>query len=377
MTCTGQVGQAGWQCSIDQITTVTSPNDTINLIGQPFTAGQTFSHLNVNNTVTMDYFPTNVLKLMPNVNFIKLTNCGVKNLTVDAFNNCNQTTGITGIGLAFTHLPRGFVRTCKNLYAVAFTNGQLVTIDPNAFEGTMFVSTLDFRGNKIACIPAGMFANSKYLISINMDSNRLTSIEAGIIMGFPRMGKLSLNNNLISFIPAILTNGSGVENPIQINLSDNNIQAIDPNFIATCFKNLTTSISVSAMASMLGKTSCIPYDNQAINNLVVTTNNWTAIYATCYKNWPQYANQTYACPIPTNRVCRFYLDYLDRYTCVLDNVDATLSSISGTHSSALYTDANVTQVYIKNSVLSQFPPVLFTKFPNLDSVSVVKSTLRA
>ena len=71
----------------------------------------------------------------------------------------------------------------------------------------------------------------------------------------------------------------------------------------------------------------------------------------------------------SDRICRYYLDYLNRYTCVLDGVEGVVSSISGTHY-LTFTDANVERVYFANSQLSRIPNVLFTKFPNLNFLYV-------
>ncbi|KAG5676681.1 hypothetical protein PVAND_006497 [Polypedilum vanderplanki] len=76
-----------------------------------------------------------------------------------------------------------------------------------------------------------------------------------------------------------------------------------------------------------------------------------------------------------NKICRYYIDHNNRYTCIIEDVDKILTSISGSHISPLFTDTNVTQVYLKNSVLTQIPSIIFSKFLNLEFLSITNCSL--
>lgn len=84
-------------------------------------------------------------------------------------------------------------------------------------------------------------------------------------------------------------------------------------------------------------------------------------------------------PLPgtctSDKICRYILDANDQYTCILDDVNAVLTSISGNHISPAFTDASVTRIYFKNSVLPNIPCIIFEKFPNLTFLSIANSSL--
>jgi Leucine-rich repeat (LRR) protein len=68
-------------------------------------------------------------------------------------------------------------------------------------------------------------------------------------------------------------------------------------------------------------------------------------------------------------VCRYYLDWHGRYTCVLKDVQLTLASITGTHLEG-YENFNVTRVYFVQSELVVVPGILFDTFENLNFLSI-------
>jgi hypothetical protein len=74
----------------------------------------------------------------------------------------------------------------------------------------------------------------------------------------------------------------------------------------------------------------------------------------------------------TDKICRYYLDWNNTYTCVIDGAEGTVTSISGTHY-LTHIDTDVTRLYFINSHLNLVPGIIFTKFPNLKYLHIANT----
>jgi Leucine-rich repeat (LRR) protein len=75
----------------------------------------------------------------------------------------------------------------------------------------------------------------------------------------------------------------------------------------------------------------------------------------------------------SHKVCRFYHNHDELYSCNISNVSMALLSIGGDHevvNGRTFTDADVKAVYFKDSILLQVPVVIFTRFPNIELLSI-------
>jgi hypothetical protein len=117
-----------------------------------------------------------------------------------------------------------------------------------------------------------------------------------------------------------------------------------------------------------------------IQFIIATTMRTTTVYSRCddplYLNTLQVPAGCESCNL--HKICCYFIDQAGRYSCVINNVELELQSITGNHATVngkIYTDANVTAVYFKNSILSRVPKLVFEKFPNTEFLSIPNSQL--
>jgi Leucine-rich repeat (LRR) protein len=387
------------QCSFDHFSNVIAHNEDITVVGQPATFTDTsVTSITVEST-QIDYFPTKVFLIFPNLTIVQLFNSSLPNLVTNAFDNCGKLTNIEGHYLRFLALPSGFAQKCVNLQTVGFRSGDLNALDVNALTGLTNLEYLDLSNNKITCIPPTFFSHTTKLLYIMLNGNQISSFDGNLLAGLPKLSRFEIQSNLIPYLPALNLAGTKTSvGSLVLAFVSNPIMALDPSLISTLFQArdalaLTAELLFSVGSDIPTEVTCFTSANNHIDS-----SNWRSVNSSlesCFINWTRDMAET---PVPcapkttttsatvtssfaapgscaSDKMCRYYLDHLDRYTCVLDSVEGALSSISGTHATALFADASVTRVYFKNSLLSRVPPVLFTKFPNLDFLSVANCSL--
>ncbi|KAG5676411.1 hypothetical protein PVAND_006249 [Polypedilum vanderplanki] len=411
----------GVRCTFDRVVNVTKENEDITIIGQlsTYTDSQV-GILNMLPTSQVTYFPTKILKVFPNVTKIQLIGNNLQILVPNAFDYCDNLDEIMAMGENFNYLPSGFAQNCVKLAMVAFNNGQISSLDPNALKGLVSLKRLSFQTNKIKCIPAEFFSYTPLLETVQMNENLISAIDSLTFKNLPNLYYVDFTNNKISYLSNLDWTGTGTNqsNPnrfmtTHFTFNLNPLVAIHPQYLSTLFEvtRVMYQTQFTFPVSDSNLTTCFTTDTKEINSY-----NWDTLKVSlqpCFNNWSTSMASSIPCISPfgstsspptqstsssstqstsssstlsstkapsfnscaSNRICRYYLDYMDRYTCVIDNVDGVLTSISGTHISSLLTDANVTRVYFKNSFLSRIPSVLFSKFPNLEFLSVANCSL--
>jgi hypothetical protein len=237
------------------------------------------------------------------------------------------------------------------------------------------------------------------------------------------LGGVILVNNKINYIPNLNLNNTGLASmggQWTIDLYRNDIIAIHPLLLTSLYNGVFTNVFIQFNKEYPSSASCVDpnYYTENIDNYsayrgdmyVISQNNYEWIlqnlayqnFTTCYSSFTAEmgSDSLVTCGSPstttsttsttqsttlstlgsgsgqcaTDKICRFYLDWNNQYTCVIDGAEGTVTSISGTHY-LTFIDTDVTRLYFINSNLNLVPKVLFIKFPNLKYLHIANSGL--
>jgi Leucine-rich repeat (LRR) protein len=422
VTCS--YNQANWPaCGDFSITAVTSANEIANIVGQPSTYVDNITQIMIlDASKPISFVPTDLFNKLTGITQFTARQASLATITTNAFVNCKHLQYMYFSENPFTTLPASFAEQCFLVKQLDMQWNDLTTIDEKAFKGMYGLEHINFQYNKITCLPPLLFQDNKGLMGVDFSSNYLTALHPLLFQDMTQLYMVSIQNNSISYIPDFDLDHTGTsnQNGFYLMLYDNPIMAIAPLFITHMFYNNTNNNNGNHQISFYPNhqtvTTCVPADWSSNQNwqgadpFNIYGYSWyqqniSYTYSTpCYSNWsPQMAdNSLVTCGtifttststttstttqspggggsngtdvIPSDsctsyRICRYYLDYLNRYTCVIDGADGSVTGIGGIHSSP-FTDANVERVYFVNSQLSRIPNVLFQKFPNLNFLYV-------
>jgi hypothetical protein len=261
------------------------------------------------------------------------------------------------------------------------TRGMLDRIDKNAFAGLSSLTTLYLSDNKLKCVSRDWFNPTPAIGYIDLRGNLISSLHVDAFKNLPNAFYIILWQNLITYIPNLNLNNTGTAaTKFDIGFETNPIFAIHPSFVCNLFQSRSKPTKIQFFkngASSLPRTSCVPiitydYISEIRNDNWVNSN---AKLSSCYGNWTStLENQQVQCDTGVEIACRYFLDQFNRYTCVLNGVSGSLTSIAGTHI-APFSDLDVTRVYLTNSQLTEIPSVVQQKFPNTNYLYAGNSSI--
>lgn len=390
-------------CSIYNITPDTQQNEVFTVNGKPSNYINTDTEELIFDNHPLSYFPSGAFNVFTNVIITTISGSPITTLTTNLIVNCASLQYFRLTNGKFTNIPAGILESCSGLRQLFISNGDVKTIDVNAFRGLGSVTNLDLHTNKINCVPLGLFDNMPSLDSINLMDNQLSKIDSNIIFNNPTLTSLTLSKNLLTFIPFFNISSSST-NSLAIDVDMNLIAAVSPNLCSTFNGRPADSISIS-----FSTLNCLPATSKLTLLSTSSCASAAAELQACYGNWTASMAGVVDCSIslitstttttvqpttvpattsvattasptpgscPSDKICRYFLDQYNRYTCILDGVDSVLTSISGNHV-ITFSDLNVRRVVFTNSFLPRIPPILFQKFTNLEYLTVSNCSINA
>lgn len=371
-----------------------------------------------NDENILNYIPTELFKYFPNLAYLNIYNASVTTLVEDSFNYCSNWNDINIQQNSISSVPARIASTCYFVQQLYLSYNKIQTIDENAFEGMESLSFLSLSYNEITCIAPLLFQHSLSLHSLDLNYNNIAAIHPATFKDLTLLCQIQLSENQIGYIPNfefIHTCTAGMSQ-ISMLMSNNPIQAIDPEFLTKYFYSRNSYMGSSIYISFYPNdpsniTTCVDPNihpnNQMLFNIMayewVKFNTSMTRRTSCYSNWnaEMESNSLVTCgsvitPETTTTTAvtsteypftsttqsgsssssnaRCYLDWNDRYTCVIRDVQLTITSITTTHIDGFGND-DVTRVYFKNSWLSIVPGIIFDTFPNLDFLSIANCGL--
>jgi Leucine-rich repeat (LRR) protein len=415
VTCSGNP-----ECGEFQITPITSANELVFMVDRPVDyVDYSTQSMNFDPSRPISFIPTDLFRKLPAINQFTATGARIKTIHSNAFVNCTNLIQIMIAQNPIKSLPASFAEQCFRVSELHMYDNLIETIDEKALKGMVSLMNVYFRNNKITCLPPLLFQDNKGIQNIDFSSNSITALHPLLFQDMTQLYNVQFEMNYISYIPDLDLDHTGtVPSGFNMMLMDNPIMAINPLFLTHWFydSNNNNNFYMQRQITFQPRSpiviTCVNENYQypspyPIDLYTIYGQNWYqqnisyTYSSTCYSSWtPQMAdNSLVTCgsktstattttttqspggggsngtdiipviPCSSYKICRYYLDYQNRYTCVIDGADGSVTAIGGIHSSP-FTDASVERVYFVNSQLSRIPNVLFQKFPNLNFLYV-------
>ena len=285
-------------CTVVTIDPITQANEVITFAGQPSTYSN-LSIINVGfyNNYTLQYVPTALFTIFPNLQELDIINCGTTTLVTDAYANCNKLDTIILEGGNIPKVPAGIASTCTAVTYLSLGNNSIATIDANAFQGMTKLAILNLANNKLTCIPPTLFLNSKAYNSITIGENSITAIDSNIISGLPDLQIFDISVNLLTYLPLLNLAGTSTST-FTGTFSGNPINAINSNFMSIFASRPTTSDT-----TFFDLITCLPAGTTL---LTITTSDYmttSSALSTCFSNYkPATMSESAPCPPVTTTV---------------------------------------------------------------------------
>jgi Leucine-rich repeat (LRR) protein len=371
-------------CVPYNITPVTQPNEVITINGKPSDYVSTAETNFIIRNQVINYIPSGLLTLFPNLGTLNVENCGTTTLTTDAIPKCGILWSFVLRGGTFTNIPAGVLQSCENLTDLWIVESSATTIDVDALRGLVKLSSIYILSNKISCLPVGLFQHTPKIGKLRFMNNTITAIDSNFFANVPSLRNIDFKLNLITYLPVF--NLTGTTQISLIDFQSNPINALGPNFCSI--------FGTSALTININNISCIPSSSQISLVASSVCQNYALELKNCESNWVPAMSAPVPCAVqslttlapttppptpgscPSDKVCRYFLDQYNRYTCILDGVDSVLTSISGNHL-ITFSEADVRRVVFTNSILSRIPKILSQMFPNLEHLTVSNCSITA
>ncbi|XP_070496634.1 carboxypeptidase N subunit 2-like [Chironomus tepperi] len=382
-------------CNVHNITPIVIEDQAIQMWDQNENYENTsIIKLNFDSPNLINYIPTTIFRIFPNLQIIQMNNVSMSNLTTDAFAYCDNLTTISIIYNNFPRIPSKFAYRCKNLNKISLNYNLIVGIDEDAISGLKNLKVLDLSHNKISCIPSKLFESSLDIQNISFKNNEIKVLDKELFGKLRTIKIINFDGNKIAFIPMMSFDQSAMKNSLNLILNDNPLYAIEPKFIEKVFTDENSQLSIN-LTMTKSEGICIPseFEHKVIQQ--INFKSADKALSKCYAHWSSEMSEIKSlCHVSESdnsndlnlfdstsnkckvgAVCRYYIDHLKQYTCVIEDIDSSSSYISGNHISELFSDNEVISVFIRNSMLSTIPSIVFEKFPNLTFLTISNSTM--
>ncbi|XP_065350105.1 chaoptin [Cloeon dipterum] len=207
---------------------------------------------NVSHNKLTELKPVNVMISNNNNNYNNQGNYHVNVKTMDiSFNNITEIAGgfFRPIETALTYLMLGH-NSITNVTREAFGNmphlqwldlshNKLREVDFDAFRHTRRLQVLFMDHNELAEIPAETFHSLTEMRVVSFAHNQLRQLPDGLLFAASNMERLDVSNNQLTRVPiGVFSSGSG-RSLCELDLSGNQIAALQPNDAVNRFKSLT------------------------------------------------------------------------------------------------------------------------------------------
>lgn len=229
---------------------------------------------------------------------------------------------------------------------------------------------LDLSRNLFTTFDPTTFTHSPLLNHLMLAIGKLNWLHPDTFAPLTSLNGLMVRENEIESLTA-LKFGS-VESINMLDFSQNFINEIDPE-ILNYYPGNRTSFMFGLM------------ENICVSGHFGIRKDLERKLWSCFMNWREKHSTTTTTttksPSGSNHAnCRFYLDHVGIYSCVLQNVGLFLESIGGEHltiNGKTYGDDDVEAVYLTKSSLTKVPDLILSKFPNVSFVSIQSKKARS
>jgi Leucine-rich repeat (LRR) protein len=346
---------------------------------------------------------------------IVVTNNNISHLSDGFARKCSGVRNVTMTNNGLRTIDENALEGLSKLMVLDLSNNSISCIPPKLFSFTPEIVGILLRSNKIQTIDRETFKNLNGLIKVDLMSNAIAFIPAMNFDGTAVNGgfDFDLSDNPIyaiqsDFLEEFFATREVDENPGSsvtllmvsegescIGSTTTVVQSVNLEVVnltlGNCYANWTDELSQKKVTCGELENDIILESNEPNQHDQVSENNDEVLEQ---ENSEEPMPETPA-PTPskkvkspptvkkikstpgvckTDKICRYYVDYKDRYTCVIDGVDSIVTSLGGTHVDQ-FTDDDVTRVYFTNSALRNIPMVIFSKFKHLSFLSVASCSL--
>lgn len=239
------------------------------------------------------------MKFFPSLLTFSAYTASVTTLTENSFNYCSKLNSIYLNGNSISHVPARFAGSCYAVEMLYLNQNKIKSIDEKAFEGLESLRQLSLSNNEITCLSPLLFQNTLGLSYIDLFYNNITALHPAIFKDLTLLQSINLNTNNITYIPNFDLARSGTVNmgSIMINLSENQIIAIDPKFLITLYYSRDSfsgmgPLSLYFYQSNFDAPTCIDKSNPN-NQMLYSISSWNWVQThvafkhrtSCYGNW--------------------------------------------------------------------------------------------
>ncbi|XP_070504367.1 leucine-rich repeat-containing G-protein coupled receptor 5-like [Chironomus tepperi] len=288
------------ECVVISIDPITQADEVITMAGQPSTyVNPTVKKMGFYGKFSLQYVPTGLLTMFPNLTYFEILNCGTTTLVTDAYKNCNNLQSTILEGGKIANVPAGIASTCSNIVSMSLGNNSIESIDANAFQGLTGLKVLKLDINQLTCIPPTLFQNVKAIGQITMSLNLITAIDSKIISGLPNLYMFEISGNQLTYLPLLDLTGTGTTSNFgNFGFNDNPINAINPQF-TSIFTSRTSSFDIFFMSDL----PCLPAGTTTFGITTSDYMNSSAALATCFSNYDSSTmSESAPCPLVTTTV---------------------------------------------------------------------------
>lgn len=342
------------------------------------------TYLRFNSPLTFESIPTKVFGIFPNIETFGLHSVNLSTILSNSIIDCFKLKSLHIDGNEkLIELSASFAEECSNMKNIYMSNNGIKIVDVNALKGLDNLNYLVLSKNHIESLNSTTFIHTPNLQFLFLDHNEIIEFHSDLFYSLRKLQILSVTfNHIFQISHEIFRN-----NPLldQIFIDQNNIIAIEPEFFEEFpgkreyyeyrfYNNNCTDAAIIASKSS-------PEQDKSFDE---------EKFKICFDGWHELQSKETATTdiekilemdfeevtfdISYDHKCRFFLNEKRKYTCVLENIDLVLSSVSGDHYED-FMDLNVTQLFFTNSTLSKVPKQVFEKFPNLEFLSVANTQM--
>jgi Leucine-rich repeat (LRR) protein len=314
------------------------------------------------------FVPTMIFDTFKNLKHFEMSGVQLNEMTTNAITNCMKLETIDINSNNFPTLPASFAESCVKLSTLNLFDNHISFIHKDAFKGLGALEALSLEQNTFESLDPSTFYHTPNMKRLYLNNGKLKALDSKMFADLS-LTELAADHNQIKSIPALKFMLA------YFPFSDNGVTEIDPEFLKTYPGDL-----VIFDFSMHG--------NICANGHYTSKEELSLELQPCFDNWAKSHPATTSTDSTTtiapsnpqpcltcssHKLCRFYLDHDELYSCVIEGVDFSLLTIGGDHQrieGQTFTDADVKAVYVKHSILSRVPSVIFTKFPNVEFLSI-------
>ncbi|XP_025836409.1 leucine-rich repeat-containing protein 15-like isoform X3 [Agrilus planipennis] len=196
----------------------------------------------------LNSIPEMTFSVLPDLEEIYLTKCGINVLEVNAFTGLQSLKVLDLDKNNIREINAGVLSKLISLKTLTLSNNQLVTIHKGAFDGLLKLEYLFLSGNNLEFLANELFSHMTFIQTIDLSSNHFKTLNSSTFNSLVTLSHLNLNSSRLEYLPSFLF--KDLSQLVTLDMSNNSLTNISSGLLLGLEKLTKLDISHNQLTKL-------------------------------------------------------------------------------------------------------------------------------